>query len=38
MDKQKKFDPKMLGLDERTSRAIAAFMGLGICDAFGAST
>lgn len=32
------YNPDILELDIKSSRAIGAFLGLGICDAFGAST
>ena len=35
---QEKPDPLVLGLQIKESRAIASLLGLGICDALGAST
>lgn len=38
MVKSKVLNPQKLGLDVKTSRAIATFLGLAIGDALGAST
>ena len=38
MGEVKCFDPILLGLSQKESRAVACFLGLAICDALGAST